>query len=276
MRETVSIVVAVALSVVILFLAFSGSVVPQDFWTGISIALVTLTLGVLYWGFKPRIDKFFTKERDFQKDKTATPLLKEEESPKNELIQTETEPSKEKKISRRGLLADTEDISKLDIENDFLDQIYGQAHNQAIHIYYDAQLSHFIIQVWPFAEVGANVNIYFDFHSKWVDKTCSFRYSDANPQVEHSLPDMPAKSDFDRRSFAKLPWKESPQWIHFLNRAYIKIKPLVPASKTRYHLSAGAYNSPSWRLTFDDGFTGNDFVFEWNGKGLDENSIKQV
>ena len=94
--------------------------------------------------------------------------------------------------------------------------------------------------------------------------------------MEHVTPDKFAK-DYDRKVFVNLPWKESPQWMQFLNMAYVRIKPIQPAIRTSYYLIARAYSKDApWKLEFEDGFTGKDYSYEWNGKGLDENSIKQT
>ena len=197
--------------------------------------------------------------------------------PRNEAIGTKTTTIEEKKSQKSVLLPDTQDITKLNIDDNLLDQIYEQAHTQAINTYHDAKLSIFTIQVFPFQRIGANVTIYLDFYSKWADKTCTFRYSDFQPQVEHSTPDKRAKSDYDRKVFENMPWKESPQWMQFLKRVYVKITPISPSTKTYYHLTARAYSQEApWKVTFEDGFSGEEHPYVWNGKGLDEDSIKRV
>jgi hypothetical protein len=182
----------------------------------------------------------------------------------------------QKDTTGSSLLPDITEITQLRIDNNLLDQTYEQARKQAIDINNDAQLSRFTIQVFPFQEATCKVHIYFDFYSKWTDKQYSFRYSEDDPQVVHVLPDKRAKIGYDREVFKSLPWKDSPQWMQFLNKVYVKIKPLNQAMKTCYHLSASAYAKETpWRVTFEDGFSGNDYTFKWDGKGLGEDSIKQ-
>ena len=277
MRTIVSIIVASVLFLLVIYLAFSGNIVWLDFWTGLSIALIPVALAILYWGLKPQIQGLFKGKSKTQQDKITNVLLEQETNQKSATPLAKTSFSIEKKNQSSVLLPDRNEITKLNITDGLLDQIYEQAQTQAITMYYDAQLSSFTIQVFPFQDVGASVNIYFSFYSKWVNKTCTFRYSDFQPQVEHTLPDKRARSDYDKQIFNTLPWRESPQWLQFLGRVYVRIKPIPPAKSTCYHLNARAYskNTP-WRVTFEDGFSGNEYVFEWDGKGLDENSIKQV
>lgn len=199
-----------------------------------------------------------TEERKIQKVEAETPLSREEETPKSVLLPDDTQ------------------ITKLNIDNSLLDQIYEQAHRKATDIYHDAQLSEFCIQVFPFLEVGAKVAIYLDFYSKWADKRCRFMYSDTSPQVKHMPPNERPKFDFDREVLTTLPWKTSPQWIHVLNRAYAKIGPFAPASMTRYSLRTHPSRKTEWYLIFNDRFSGNEYEFEWDGMGLDENSVKQL
>ena len=185
-------------------------------------------------------------------------------------------PLRKGKEQKSALLPDNADITKLNVNDSLLDSIYEQAHRKAIDIYHDAQLSGFCIQVYPFFETGNKVNIYLDFYSKWADRLCGFRYSDVSPQVEHLPPDKRPKFDSERETFTTLPWKKSPQWMHFLKRVYAKIGPFARAIGTNYHLRAFPSRKIHWHVSFDDEFSGNEYAFEWNGRGLDENSVKQL
>jgi len=256
MRTPISIIVAVVLLVFVGYLAYSGRIALLDYWTGLAVALTGIALGILYWGFKPQIDRFFNEKRKIHEGKAETGLSRKDETQKS------------------ALLPDNAQITQLNIDESLLDQIYEQARHKATDIYHDAQLSRFSIQAFPFHKVGAKVTIYLNFYSKWADKICTFRYSDVFPKVEHSPPDRRPKFDSDREVFTTLPWKESPQWMQFLNRAYAKIGPLASSLGTCYHLFA---NPPThWHLDFEDGFSGNEYAFEWNGRGLDESSVKQL
>ena len=160
------------------------------------------------------------------------------------------------------------------VNNGLLDVIYEQAHREAITIYHDAQLSGFTIQVFPFVE-GDRVNVYLDFYSKWANKKCSFVSYECAQQVKHLSPDKRAFRDYQRRVYAVLPWKESPQWMQFIHRAYTRIEPLTPDEKTTYHLLAYQNANIIWRLFFEDGFSGREHRFEWDGKGFDESNMTQ-
>lgn len=201
---------------------------------------------------------------------------KAERKHEKERIKLPTPSRARRKKEKSALLPENANITKLNIDDNLLDSIYEQAHRKAIDIYHDAQLSGFTIQVFPFREAGSKVTIYLDFYSKWADKICVFRYSDIFPQVEHGPPDKRPKSDSRREVFTTLPWKKSPQWKRFLNRVFAKIGPFAPASRTMYHLRAHPSKKTYWSLSFDDGFSGNEYSFEWNGRGLDKNSVKQL
>lgn len=255
MREALSVFVATILLIFVAYLAYSGSITLTEYVTALAVGLTITALGVLYWGFKPRIEGFSKNQKHVQESRaeTATSL-------KLEMQKTE-------------LLPDNTHITKLNIDDELLDRIYDQARRTAIGLYHDAKLSDFTIQVIPY-ERPASVAIYLNFYSKWADKLCRFQYSDLISKLKHSLPDKSPESIFFRNVFDALPWKTSPQWTQFLDRAYTKIRPLPPVKGTCYHLSA----SPpmGWDLTFDDGLSGKSYRFKWNGKGLDENSIKQT
>lgn len=214
-------------------------------------------------------------ERKHEKEriKLPTPSIKKRKIQNSE---AETVPLRKEKEQKSALLPDTADITKLNIDDSLLDKIYEQAHRKATNRYHDAQFSGFTIQVFPFAEVSAKVTIYLDFYAKWADKICHFRYSDVSPQVKYAPPDRRPKFDSQRVVFTTLPWKKSPKWMQFLKRTYAKIGPFAPATMTSYHLRAFPSRKTYWTLSFSDNFSGNEYEFEWNGRGLDENSVKQL
>jgi len=233
----------------------------------IAAVLVAVFLGIpslllTYGKVKP--------EENILQERTERRLEKE----KIELSTPSGANEKEQKIA---LLLENGKITELKIDDNLLDQIYGQAYPKAVDIYPDAKFSAFCIQVFPFyPQCVSKVNIYLDFYSKWADRICSFLYSNAFPQVRHTPPDKRPKFDSYREVFTTLPWKESPQWKQFLERVYAKIGPFAEARGTNYHLRAHPSPKLHWTLNFNDNFSGNEYSFEWNGKGLDENSVKQL
>jgi len=255
MRTIISVLVASIFFIFVAYLAYSGGIILPDYWTQLAVVVTAIALGILYWGFRPRINRL-VKER-------ANP----QESKAEAVVATEGEKQKS------ALLPDSTHITKLSIDESLLDEIYEQAQRKAISIYHDTQLSEFTIQVFPFMDI--KVSIYLEFYSKWANKTCMFTYSDSSPQVKHSPPDKRPKFGSDRL-FTALPWKESPQWAQFLEMAYAKIGPFATALGTHYHLYASPNRNTHWHLSFNDEFSGTEYNFEWNGKGLDENSIKQL
>lgn len=194
----------------------------------------------------------------------------------NEEISIVNRVVEEKESKKSILLSDGQNITKLNINDNLLDQIYGQAFNQAIQSCHDAKLSTFSVQVFPFRKLGERVTIYYYFYSKSANKILKFRYSEQVPEVEHIVPDKFAKGDLDRSFFENLPWKEATQWADFLVRAYNKIAMLSTVPQSSYHLSAYAFAKPNWRASFEDGFNGNERSFVWNpSKGLSEDSINE-
>jgi hypothetical protein len=172
------------------------------------------------------------------------------------------------------LLPDANEITRLNIENEFLTQLREQAHSQAIAKYHDAKLSWFAIQVYPFESLSSTVTIYFGFYSQWADRECTIA-SPEGRQIRHMLPDKPVKDDRKRMVFTESPWNESPHWLQFLNRAYERVGPLSRDFKTYYVLYADAGRELPWYVIFQDGITGREYEFEWGGRGLDAENLKE-
>lgn len=206
----------------------------------------------------------------------STAQGKAERKHEKERIKLPTPSRPRGKKQKSALLPENANITKLNIDNNLLDAIYEKAHRKATDIYDDAQLSRFSIQVFPFQEVGSRVGIYLTFHSKWADKMCRFAYSEFFRQVEHSSPDKPPYFDSDREVFTTLPWKTSPQWKQLLHRVYAKIGPFAPAEMTVYYVRAYPTRETYWDFSFKDNFSGKEYSFEWNGRGLDKNCVKQL
>ena len=256
MRAIVSIVVAFALFIFVAILAYSGNVVLPDYWTGLAVALTAAALAILYWGFRPQINRLLNEKKDSRANKA------------------ETIPAAQGETQKIAASLGKAQITKLSINNNLLDDVYEQAQRKAIEIYHDAQLSGFMIQVLFFD--NPRVNIYLDFYSKWGNKTCVFRYDPSDRRVEHSPPDKHPVFGSQKEAFTTLPWKESPQWMQFIERVYAKIGPLTPVKGTHYYLSAFPTPAMGWVIRFEDGFTGAEYAFKWNGKGFDEKSISQT
>jgi HEPN domain-containing protein len=172
--------------------------------------------------------------------------------------------------------ADGDQITKLDIDDDLLDHFYEQARLEATKAYDDACLSYFGILAHPYGKPHPTVSIFMYFFSKWGDRICSFQYDVLTQTLIRNLPDKRSKLNLFKGEFADLPWKTSPQWRQFLSRAYDKIKPLSPARETYYSLWLHPTPEAKWNLVFEDGLNGNEYSFEWNGRKLDQDSIKQL
>jgi len=237
------------------YLAYSGSIILPDYWTQTAAALTITAFGILYWGFRPQINRFFKEKRDFRGSKIETAPTTIEE------IQKSTPPL---------------DITKLPIDNSLLNDIYKEARSKAIDIYQDAQLSSFSIIAFPFSRMVSRYTVFLTFYSKWANKTCEFILFENSQEVEHSPPDKRAKFGYERGVFTTLPWIENPQWKQFIEKAYRKIEPLTPVKSSRYNLQARPPPNMYWYLNFEDGFSGAEYPFHWNGKKIDENSVKRL
>lgn len=185
-----------------------------------------------------------------------------------------TEIKEHKDATGTPLLPDITEITKLRIDNNFLDQLYEEARSKAVCTYNDAKLSQFSIQAFPFDKLPA-VNIYFDFYSKWANKICEFQYSDRTSNLKHYTPNKRARSEFQKGVFKDLPWKTSPHFLQSLSKIYDKIKPLPSVEGTTYIFFKSA-TGKHWNIVFEDGLTGNEYSFKWDGLGLDETNIEQV
>ncbi len=186
---------------------------------------------------------------------------------------TKTPPTKEAK-QKPSVSQDHTKITKLNISNGLLDKIYEQMRHKAMEIYNDARFSHFSVQFRPFDEISY-VSVAMEFYSKWAKKICYFSYNVSRGELAHVLPDKRPSFEFQTREFAILPWKESPQWMKFIERAYAKIGPLTPIRNTMFILTVISGDSKPWQLTFEDGFTGDEHLFHWDGKEFDEGNITQ-
>lgn len=180
------------------------------------------------------------------------------------------------------LLPDNRKIADLNINSSFLNQIYETAQQLAKDRYYDAQLSSFTIAVFPFATYFPRVAIYLGFFSALAGRTCSYKVSDLNLQVEHCPPDKEARDDLEKKVLKNLPWEESPDWKQFLQISIAKTGPLPPNDMTRYVLSANPWGIVDlgktdvfWNVSLTDNFSGKEHVFRWNGQKIDAHNIKQ-
>jgi hypothetical protein len=172
------------------------------------------------------------------------------------------ERQKEAMKPKRVLLPDPNCIWKLNIDNVLLNELYGQAYGHAVDKYHDAKLSGLAILVHPYFE-DTRVSIHFEFYSQWAQRQCTL--------IIHEIGDMtesvPSKPEATAEIFEELPWIRDPNWPQFLRQSCEKVGPLSPALWTHYTLSAYAREEDRWSITFEDGVTGKEFWFYWDGKG---------
>ena len=65
--------------------------------------------------------------------------------------------------------------------------------------------------------------------------------------------------------------------LEFLRYGYAQIGPLPAVEKTAYHLYVHPWSPDHvvWSLHFDDGLSGREYDFDWNGKAIDEANVIQ-
>ena len=119
------------------------------------------------------------------------------------------------------------------------------------------------------------IQIYFDFYSKWSNKKISFQYSTFDSKLTHCTPNKSATFEFEKETFNKLPWKTSPDFLEAWDKVYHKIIPLNFAENTSSQIWKDA-SDKNWRIFFEDGLTGNEESFKWDGKGLTEINFKKI
>lgn len=196
---------------------------------------------------------------------TVTPIPE----PQEESVTPAPEPQEETvelvPERQRVFLPNENEIWRLNVDNSLLTELYGKAHGLAINKFQDAKLARMSIVVHPH-RTGNRVGIIFTFYSQWADRRCQYRESEASDMAELK-PSEPAKDDYDRSTFDELPWLRDPEWPQFLRKTSEKAGPLSPNERTYYVLSAYSAFDQQWSIWFYDGVTGNEFRFDWDGKG---------
>ena len=234
----VGVIIALILGLPALLQYFGKVDIP---WLAVTIALniilvVTLVL-VAIW-----ITKLKRKYED------ASSRLKKQEQPRKR---------------QRVLLPDLNYICRLNIDNVLLTELYSQAHGLATTRFHDSKLNSLHIIVRPYHE--DRVSIIFGFYSQWGNRKCTCIVSEIR-DITESLPSKPAEFE---ATFDELPWLRDPDWLEFLKKSCEKVGPLSQADWTMYHLSTYAWASQEklWHVSFEDGGTGKEFGFSWDGKG---------
>ncbi len=167
------------------------------------------------------------------------------------------------------LLSDNS-VVDLNIENDWLTHLYGEAYSKVIDTYADAKLTNLAIQVYPYNDVGKRVTIYFHFYDKWSNRLCVYAYRERKQQIELSE-DMHLKGNDKRHVFTTLPWNKSPDWKRFMKLAYVKMGRFSEKRYAMYHVivSSNQEEYPRWSIMFDCDSAGLTRKFRWTGYGLD-------
>jgi hypothetical protein len=254
--------------VVVIFLSGILSWIPWSYAAG----FVTL-VGVI-----AAIIKFYPSNMGYER-KTAESTTQKREMTKVEELHDSAESvprAQEEQKLKSVLLPDGADFASLSIDNDFLNQLYGQAYRHAITKYHDAKLGSFVLDVYPFMTAFPRVQISLYFRSLSTKRQCRFDFDDKDNQIRNILPDGFIKNEHQMNSFSTLPWDRSPHWLQFLKQMYGGISPLSQVTGTHcsLHVFPHEEDNATWLLSFKDGFQGRVFDYEWNGKEINDDNIK--
>ena len=171
------------------------------------------------------------------------------------------------------LLPDKTKITDLKITNQLLDEFYQDACNQAKEKYNGIELKRFSILVYPHHS-GDNVVLFLDFYSEYGKKILRYRYNSSSKKVNLAGPIRRIKQESDKITFKKLPWKTSPHWIEFIKKAGALIPPQTSNLSTFYHVSVEPDSEYPWYFKFTDGNDGEEYLYSWTGKKVDDKNIK--
>lgn len=69
MRKPLSVIFALVPLIFVALLAHWSLVVLVEYWTQLAVGLTLLSVGVLYWGWKPEIDRWFAEKRSSEPDR---------------------------------------------------------------------------------------------------------------------------------------------------------------------------------------------------------------
>jgi hypothetical protein len=153
------------------------------------------------------------------------------------------------------------------INNNYLSDLYIQAHNDAIKKYSDAKLHNIRIYIYPYVQYGYPYNVTLVLYSgKPSDRSLSYCSSGSDSrkmEPDYYFPDTPTKSDDGRTTFSELPWDTKPYWDEMILKAIEKIGPLSLSEKTYFEIFSTAKDG-IWHTYFYDGDTGKDTCFYWD------------
>jgi hypothetical protein len=246
-------------ALVLVVLQFLGIVHISGIAVSIALNIIfaTVLVVLIVWGTKWK--------RKYQRVSSWLEETKGFLEKQDERIKALQETLKEVKERKRVFLPDPNNVSKLNIDNALLSELYGQAYGRAVNKYHDAKLSGLAILVHPYDRLGDRVAIHFNFYSQWASRVCTFMIGEMGDMVE-SLPDRPAHM-FEKATFDELPWIQDQNWPQFLKKSCEKAGSLPSVPQTEYMLSADTYGKFRWGLSFKDGVTGKTSDFDWDGVG---------
>ena len=69
MRKPLAVIFAFVPLIFVALLAYWSLVVLVEYWTQLAVGLTLLAVGILYWGWKPEIDRWFAEKRSSEPDR---------------------------------------------------------------------------------------------------------------------------------------------------------------------------------------------------------------
>jgi hypothetical protein len=69
MRKPLSVIFALVPLIFVALLAYWSLVILVEYWTQLAVGLTLLSVGILYWGWKPEIDRWFAEKRSSGPDR---------------------------------------------------------------------------------------------------------------------------------------------------------------------------------------------------------------
>jgi hypothetical protein len=85
MRKPLAVIFAFVPLILVALLAYWGLVTLVEYWTQLAVGLTLLSVGVLYWGWKPEIDRWFVEKRSSEPDREPEITLRLQPTLRNKL-----------------------------------------------------------------------------------------------------------------------------------------------------------------------------------------------
>jgi hypothetical protein len=85
MRKLLSVIFALVPLIFVTLLAYWGLVTLVEYWTQLAVGLTLLAVPIIYWGWKPEIDRWFAEKRSSEPDRQLESTLHLQPNLRNKL-----------------------------------------------------------------------------------------------------------------------------------------------------------------------------------------------